>query len=168
MLKDRNAIFICGAFAHMKEKLERIGNDKHKILGYVDVDQMATCLRASEIVIGKPGPGVVSEAWQCECVPICEGGRVVMTQEKIVERDIKENKRGIIIDRFEDIPTAVDTILTDPTYAANCSAVENRALEQVVEVIEDVANNYDHWKQRIWGAKEQQTKTPTKAPQCLT
>jgi hypothetical protein len=138
----------------MKENLEKIANPKHKIMGYVDTETMATCLRASEIVIGKPGPGVVSEAWECECVPICEGGDMVLSQEKSVERDIDKNKRGIIVKKFEDISAAIETILTDPTYKNNCSAVQNNALQQVCEVISEVANNYSWWQEKTWGKQD--------------
>jgi hypothetical protein len=150
MLEDRNAIFICGTHAQPKKNLEQIANPKHKIMGYVDTDTMATCLRASEIVIGKPGPGVISEAWECECVPICEGGDMVMSQEKPVEKDIDKNKRGIIVEKIKDISGAIETIFADPTYKNNCSAVQNNALQQVCEVIGDVANNYGWWRERMW------------------
>jgi UDP-N-acetylglucosamine:LPS N-acetylglucosamine transferase len=151
MLKDKNVIFICGTYKELKEKLEKLGNKKHKILGYVDAATMATCLRASEVMIGKPGPGVVSETWECECVPVCKGGNVVMLQEKSVEQEIIQNQLGIIVSKFDDIPAVVDEILSNPIYKKNCSEVKNHALEQVCELIEDVAENLEEWSDRLWG-----------------
>jgi UDP-N-acetylglucosamine:LPS N-acetylglucosamine transferase len=55
---------VCGNNAQAKERLERLSTDVPlKVLGYVD--NMDELLRASDLAIGKAGPGFIFESIAC-------------------------------------------------------------------------------------------------------
>ena len=70
-------------------------------------------IRAADVMIGKPGPGCVSECMQCQTpVILKDTWWEVMAQEKHTIRWVKENEYGVIIKNYKrDLPDAIEKAL---------------------------------------------------------
>lgn len=106
--KDKQFVFICGTYAELQQKLLRINPD-YTVLGYIK--NMDEYMRAADVFIGKPGPGCVSEAVQCETPVILKDGLDVLPQELPNIDFVKDNGFGIIISSYKELPKAVEEVL---------------------------------------------------------
>lgn len=94
---DVQVTVVCGRNRKLREALDRIEWGPLgclKVLGFVEV---AGVMRDADVLVGKPGPGVVSEAFVCgvPCVLVTGGG--VMAQEKEVLDWVVDNGYGCAV-----------------------------------------------------------------------
>jgi UDP-N-acetylglucosamine:LPS N-acetylglucosamine transferase len=151
LLKDKQCILMCANNAELKARLEQLGNPKHRVEGFVNSEAMAKRMRASDIIIGKAGFCLVSEAIQCEAAYISLEGLITL-QEETSERYFIKNNLGKK-SKLEDLPQTVDEVLADPSYREALSKMQNNAAEQVADIARDVVDNYEDWQDKLWGKK---------------
>ena len=119
---------------------ERLRARKSRHLFYVEgfTREVARYMRMSDFLIGKPGPGCISEALACGLPVIVEKNLSTLPQERYNADWVAERKLGIVVSSFGDITGAVKKLLDDPTYHNNARQVNNRALFEIPEILQGI------------------------------
>jgi UDP-N-acetylglucosamine:LPS N-acetylglucosamine transferase len=101
-------------------------------------DQVASFMWLSNVFIGKPGPGSVSEALAVRLPVIVQDDLRTLAQERYNVQWIREQGVGIPVRRIKSLPEAVDDLLEPSTYrhmARRIEALNNRAVFEFPEVV---------------------------------
>ena len=152
LLKNKQCILMCSKNEKLRKKIEALGNTKHRVEGFVDAEDMANRMRAADVFIGKAGGSTIWEAIQCESIflPLKE---FVYLVEQENAKFLVENNLGKEVQETKDLPKVVEEVLAEPGYSIYKRAlagVKNNAAQKIVEVVKDVANNYQEWQDRLW------------------
>ena len=122
-------VVLCGGNESLKGRLVRDGQCAI-VEGMVPPGVVARHMRESTFVIGKPGPGAVSEAAACK-TPFVMQHRSVMAQEKCVLQWVDTNGLGVVVNRLSRMPRDVCERAIRCTKAIDDLA-PNRAVLEVV------------------------------------
>lgn len=98
-------------------------------------------MRLSDVFIGKPGPGSVSEAIAAGLPVIVEHNSRTMLQERHTARWIVETGTGVALPSFDGITTALDRMLEPHAYSQYQSRVlrlHNRAVFEIPEILDGI------------------------------
>lgn len=136
--EELQVIFICG---HNDSLAARLRGRKSRYRFFVDgfTTEVPLYMRISDFLIGKPGPGCISEALACGLPVIVESNAKTLPQERYNAEWVEKERLGVVVRSFGDINGAVSTILSTPAYKQNAMQVRNRAVFEIPEVL-----------QRIW------------------
>jgi 1,2-diacylglycerol 3-beta-galactosyltransferase len=136
---DIQTIVLCGHNAKLAASLKDRPNC-HPV-GFIT--NVADYIRLADFLIGKPGPGSISEAVHLGRPVIVEGNATTMPQERPNVKWVRDNDVGIVVRSFrKEIVGAAERMLGDlDRYRANIAnnIPENRAVFEVAEIIEGVA-----------------------------
>jgi 1,2-diacylglycerol 3-beta-galactosyltransferase len=134
-------IAICGDNRALHEKLApleaRAGGRFHRV-GFTD--RVADFMAAADLLVTKPGPGSLAEAFQ-EGVPVVVvRDRHTIPQERFNTRFVEEHGLGVVVGRWTEIPAAVQALADDPDRldrlrAAAQALPPNRAVYEVIEIL---------------------------------
>ncbi|HEY7515637.1 MAG TPA: glycosyltransferase [Vicinamibacteria bacterium] len=134
-------IAICGDNRALHEKLApleaRAGGRLHRV-GFTD--RVADFMAAADLLVTKPGPGSLAEAFQ-EGVPVVVvRDRHTIPQERFNTRFVEEHGLGVVVGRWTEIPAAVKALADDPgrrerLRAAAKALPPNRAVYEVIEIL---------------------------------
>jgi len=131
-------IVMCGNNAKLAESLK--GRAGCHPVGFVS--NVADYIRLSDFLIGKPGPGSISEAIHLGRPVIVEGNATTMPQERPNVKWVRDNDVGIVVRSFsKEIVGAVERMLGDlARYKANIKAniPENRAVFEAVDILNQI------------------------------
>lgn len=97
--QDLQAIFVCGTNKKLYQKLQENAAPNSRILGFVD--NLQEYMQACHLLIGKPGPGIVTEAIHCHLPLFLRGGMDLMKQEEGVLDWVLEKNYGDKWENFE-------------------------------------------------------------------
>ena len=123
---------LCGGNTELCRRLESSGMCC-LVEGLVTPKCVAEHMRACTLLIGKPGPGTVSEAAACH-VPFVTQRRHVMAQERSVLRWIEANNIGLVVNRWSRLPPAPELTTCVHMCATKLASLPpNRACFEVVE-----------------------------------
>lgn len=103
--------------------------------------EMPRFMRAADFLIGKPGPGSISEALAMKLPVIIERNAWTLPQERYNADWVRELGLGIVVRSFREIGRAVDELLRPDNYArfrANVAAQRNRAVFEIPEILERI------------------------------
>lgn len=92
----------------------------------------------ADFFIGKPGPGSIAEALHFNLPVIVERNACTMPQERYNAEWISEHNAGIVLKSFDQIDTAVKTLLDGSTLERlrqDLAAHKNYAVYEAVEVL---------------------------------
>jgi 1,2-diacylglycerol 3-beta-galactosyltransferase len=132
------SIVMCGKNAALQTALQGRPN----CCGVGFVQNVPDYLRLADLLIGKPGPGSISEAVHLGRPVIVEGNASTMPQERPNLDWIRNNGVGLVIRSFrKDIASAAERLLADlPRFEENIARnlPENRAVFEIVEIIGDI------------------------------
>lgn len=98
-------------------------------------------MQLADFFIGKPGPGSVSEALAMHLPTIVECNSWTLPQERYNAQWILEKKVGIVLESFRRIEQAVAQMIEPAAlarYRANASALNNRAVFEIPEILEKI------------------------------
>ncbi len=134
------AIYICGRNERLDRELHAmgVGHPRH-ISGFTT--EVPLYMHASDVFIGKPGPGAISEAIQMRLPVIVERNCRTMPQEWYNAQWIIEQRLGIVLKDFRRIGRALDQMLEPGLYRqfkANVAATKNRAVFEVPAILRDI------------------------------
>jgi len=108
------------------------------------VSNVADYIRLADYLIGKPGPGSISEAVHLGRPVIVEGNATTMPQERPNVQWVRDNEIGIVVKSFrKEIVSAAGRMLGElDRYRANIAAriPENRAVFETVDILGEIAN----------------------------
>ncbi len=96
-------------------------------------------MKLSDFFIGKPGPGSISEALAMQLPVIVEKNAWTLPQERFNADWVEENKLGIVLNSFSEIPSAVRQVLEPgrlPQLRANAAQLNNRAVFEIPLILQ--------------------------------
>jgi UDP-N-acetylglucosamine:LPS N-acetylglucosamine transferase len=155
LLKDKQCILMCSKNEELKKRIEDLGNPKHRVEGFVNAEDMAKRMRATDVFIGKGGNSIIWEAIQCESIVLTLKEFIFLLEEENV-KFLVENNLGKEVKKTKDLPRIVEEVLAEPaysTYKRALAGIQNNAAQEMVEVVKDVADNYEEWQDNLWGKK---------------
>jgi 1,2-diacylglycerol 3-beta-galactosyltransferase len=95
----------------------------------------------SDFLIGKPGPGSISEAVQMGIPVIIERNAWTLPQERFNADWVLKKQVGVVLKNFRGIDVAVGQLLGPgilEKYKANARAIENRAVFEIPDLLERI------------------------------
>ena len=134
-------ILICGHNQKLAAELNKLRTRKPLlVVGFTqNVDRY---MALADFLIGKPGPGSISEALQFHLPVIVECNSRTLPQERYNAEWVRENGYGIVVPSFKRIAPAVQHLLESATFNEFCRKADgysNRALSEVPVILEKCA-----------------------------
>ena len=136
-LPDRQLILICG---HNRKLADRLRALPHAAPIFVEgfTKEVPRYMQLADYIIGKPGPGSISEAVAMRLPVIVERNAWTLPQERYNALWIEEQGIGLVLPNFRGIAAAVDRLLDPPQYEqfrTATSRLENRAVFEIPEIL---------------------------------
>ncbi len=133
-------IVLCGRNAALVRTLRSLSlpNRMH-VQGFTE--NVAYFMALSDFLIGKPGPGGISEALAMRLPVIVNNSWTTMVHERFNVRWIEEQGVGMAIKRIQDLPRAIEQLLEPANYSAmrrRIDALNNRAVFEIPSVLEQI------------------------------
>src|SRR5579863_1699806 len=134
-LDDTQLIFICGRNAKLADRLRALsGKAPRWVEGFTQ--EVPLFMHLSDFLIGKPGPGSISEAVAMKLPVIVERNAWTLPQERYNADWVLERRAGVVLPNFRGIRSAVTKLLgTLDEYRANVAKIENRAVFEIPEIL---------------------------------
>jgi UDP-N-acetylglucosamine:LPS N-acetylglucosamine transferase len=120
--------------------LELAGKAGGRLAALGFTDRVADVLEATDVLVTKPGPGSLSEAFQ-HGVPVVVTRNVhTIPQERFNTDFVRDRGLGAVVRHWREIPEAVRALRSDPARRAAIRArlaalPPNRAVYEVIDVI---------------------------------
>ncbi len=133
-------IMICGKNTKLAAKL-RARRTKMPVFIEGFTDRVPYYMRVSDFMIGKPGPGSISEAVAMGLPVIVERNMWTLPQERYNADWVRENEIGDVVSSFREIVDAVRRLLHGGTlerYRANAARMQNRAVFEIPEILRTI------------------------------
>jgi 1,2-diacylglycerol 3-beta-galactosyltransferase len=140
ILADVQLILLCGHNSTLQVRLEALGGPaKHVVVGFAS--DIELYMRLGDFLIGKPGPGSLSEAVQLGLPVITFSNRSTMPQERYNAVWVCEQGVGLVVPSQHAIRSAVMRMIQNlPEYRAAVGRIDNRAVFEVTEIFEQLLN----------------------------
>ena len=137
-LDDVQLILLCGHHRALAERLRarerRPGSAPHAVLGFST--EVRRRLGLGDYLIGKPGPGSLSEAVQLGLPVITFDTARTMPQECYNLRWVRDNGLGLVVDSVRQLPAAVDEMTRRlDEFQRKVDGMGNRAVFEVPEIL---------------------------------
>jgi 1,2-diacylglycerol 3-beta-galactosyltransferase len=98
-------------------------------------------MQMSDFLIGKPGPGSISEALAMRLPLICDKNRATLPQERFNADWLEQNRLGLVVDDWSEIAGAVGKLLAPGAlaeYRERAARIDNRAVFEIVDILERI------------------------------
>ncbi len=148
MLRENEAlrvIAICGDNPSLFERLAPLeARSGGRLLRYGYTDKVAELLAASDILVSKPGPGSLAEAFH-QRVPVVVTRNIhTIPQERFNTELVARSGVGVVVSSWREIPAAVARLAREPerlrAMRASLEALPpNRAVYEVLDVVAHAA-----------------------------
>jgi UDP-N-acetylglucosamine:LPS N-acetylglucosamine transferase len=134
-LDNTQLILVCGHNATLAEQLRALpSRTTHLVLGYTP--DIAATMQLADFLIGKPGPGSLSEAVRSGLPVIVARNAWTMPQERYNTQWVRENGLGLVLSSFRRIDTAVTELLDRlDDFKSATRRLDNQALFEVPEIL---------------------------------
>jgi hypothetical protein len=133
-------IMLCGHSQTVLRDLKAL-NLKRKILVEGFTTNVDYYMALSDFLIGKPGPGSISEALQYHLPVIVERNAATMPQEHYNTVWLEEQRMGIVLSSFREIASGIEQLLAPATFAEfrrNAEKHSNRALFEIPGILQTI------------------------------
>ena len=142
---DIQLIFVCGKNVKLAERLRAL---QLPIPIHVEgfTKEIPTFMHLSDFMIGKPGPGSISEAMAMKLPVIVESNLYTLPQERYNAKWVTDRGVGKVVSNFRKIDEAVAALIEPTTlarYKQNIRAIDNRAVFQIVEMLQKVLDRHN-------------------------
>lgn len=142
---DWRLIALCGdnpALVAQLGEMEAQAGGRLRRIGFTD--RVAEYLAACDLLVTKPGPGSLSEAFHQGVPVVVVRNRYTIPQERFNTDFVAERELGVVVRHWREIPAAVGALARDPgrlaRLRANVGALpENRAVFEALDIIEKEA-----------------------------
>jgi UDP-N-acetylglucosamine:LPS N-acetylglucosamine transferase len=134
-LDDVQLILICGHNAALAQRLRAMSAAAPRVvIGFTS--EIRRYMQLSDFLIGKPGPGSISEAVQQGLPVIVVHNMWTMPQERYNSVWIKENNVGIVLDTFKTIRGGVEEMIGRlEEFRRSISHIRNRAVFEIPSIL---------------------------------
>ncbi|MBS1874294.1 MAG: galactosyldiacylglycerol synthase [Acidobacteria bacterium] len=133
-------ILMCGHNAGLARRLEKMETPYPKaVVGFTS--DVVGYMAVSDVFIGKPGPGSVSEALATGLPVIVERSAGTMVQERYNVDWIEQHGVGVGIPGLRELPAALGHMLRPAVHArlrSNIERLQNRAVFEIPAILEQV------------------------------
>jgi hypothetical protein len=138
---DLQLVFICGRNEKLAETLRR---RRGRLRSFVEgfTKQVPFYMHLCDFLIGKPGPGSLSEAIAMGLPVIVERNAWTLPQERYNADWVLEKQVGLVVRGPREIPGAVRLLLDPanfPRFRARAAAIRNRAVFEIPEILRSIA-----------------------------
>jgi len=139
---EAHLVAICGNNPPLYESLAEIeagaGGRLHRV-GFTK--RVADYLAASDVLVTKPGPGSISEAFHQGVPVVVTCNDATIPQERYNAQWVADGGLGLVVTGWKEMAPAVAALVRDPQHLArlraNVAALsENRAVFEVLDLIE--------------------------------
>jgi len=133
---------ICGdnpALVTRLQGLKQTHGTRLHVAGFTS--RVADYMRASNLLVTKPGPGSLSEAWHCGLPVVVGGNRQTIPQERFNVRYLVERELGVAVRAWRDAPAAVRALISDADRLQRVHRnlgrlAPNRAVYEALELLD--------------------------------
>jgi 1,2-diacylglycerol 3-beta-galactosyltransferase len=137
-LPGRQLLAICGHNAKLAGRLRALSRPAAlHVEGFTT--EVPSFMQLADYLIGKPGPGSLSEACHMRLPVIVECNAWTLPQERYNAVWVREQGVGIVLRSFRDVAAAVESLLAPDDYArmrAATGKLHNRAVFEIADLIE--------------------------------
>ena len=134
------SIFICGRNENLRRRLSQLKTfNKMVVLGFTH--EVPRWMAISDLFIGKPGPGSISEALHMGLPVIVESNWWTLPQERYNTVWLKQQGYGVVLRNFAQIESALRALLEYGKLAElkrKVASYENRALFEIPPILEKI------------------------------
>lgn len=133
-------IAICGRNAGLEKQLRQI-QTRNKVHITAFTQQIPYYMQLSDFLVGKPGPGSISEAMQMNLPVVVEENLRTLPQERYNAEWVRKQQVGLVVNSFRRIDSAVEKLLAPGVLAAMRERTErfhNRAVFEIAEILKDL------------------------------
>jgi 1,2-diacylglycerol 3-beta-galactosyltransferase len=140
-LPETPLILVCGHNETLAARLRALpkgpGIAPRVVVGYTA--EVARWMRMADFLIGKPGPGSLSEAVQQGLPVIVTRNAWTMPQERWNTEWVSQHGLGVVLRSFREVRGAVAEMTQQlPAYRQRVAAVENRAVFEVTAILDRI------------------------------
>jgi len=133
-------VLICGRNTKLAEEIRAL---PHQMRWHVEgfTSEVPYYMYLSDFMIGKPGPGSISEAIAMKLPVIVQLNAATLPQERYNAQWVLEREVGMVVSSFRKIDQVVARLIEPATlarYRANAGAIQNRAVFEVPEIFERI------------------------------
>lgn len=133
-------ILLCGRNEKLAKALRRTkARAPMHIEGFTS--EVPYFMSLADFFVGKPGPGSISEAMAMHLPVIIERNAWTLPQERYNADWVREKEVGLVVHSFNDIRSAVETLLDPATltrFRRNTAAVRNRAVFEIPDILDKI------------------------------
>jgi hypothetical protein len=133
-------LLICGKNEKLARRLRaREWKMPVHVIGFTQEVHKLMC--ACDFLIGKPGPGSISEAMARGLPVIIECNAWTLPQERYNAEWVRESRVGIVLKSFRDVVAGVKEMLEPDRFAElkrNAAGVKNRAVFEIPEILAEL------------------------------
>jgi UDP-N-acetylglucosamine:LPS N-acetylglucosamine transferase len=138
---ERHVIAVCGDNPRLHRCLLGL-QERHpdRLHALAFTDRVPELLCASDVLVSKPGPGTLAEAFHCRIPLVVTSNAHTIPQERYNARFLEERGVGLVVGHWKEMPGAVARLAGDDSerarLLANLAALpENRAVYEVLDLI---------------------------------
>jgi UDP-N-acetylglucosamine:LPS N-acetylglucosamine transferase len=134
-LEDTPLILICGHNHALAERLRAMKFAAPRVIvGFTP--QIQYYMRLTDFLIGKPGPGSISEAVQQRLPVIVVGNSWTMPQERYNIQWIRENRAGLVLPSYRNLHRAVtEMAIRLDEFRSSIASMRNRAVFEIPGIL---------------------------------
>jgi UDP-N-acetylglucosamine:LPS N-acetylglucosamine transferase len=138
LLGDVQLILMCGRNEQLAQRLRKMPRAApHAVFGFTD--DVCNTLRLGDFLIGKPGPGCLSEAVHLGLPVITFLNSATMPQERYNAQWVQDSGVGLVVSSPRHLPAAVGQLVQDlPRHWAATRRLHNRAVHEVPQILADI------------------------------
>ncbi len=133
-------VLLCGHNETLAQRLKEL--DK-RIPMFIEgfTAEVPYYMHLADFMIGKPGPGSISEALAMRLPLIVQRNASTLPQEKYNARWVLDNEVGLVVSNFRHIDQVVGRLVEPATlarYRANVSGNRNRAVFEIPDILDRI------------------------------
>ena len=137
---DLQLVAVCGRNHALRKRLAGL-KTKNPILLEGFTKEISRYMQLADFLIGKPGPGSISEALHMGLPVIVERNAWTLPQERYNAQWLAEKGLGVVLPSFRRIENAVARLLEPHNFAAfkqRIGAMRNRAVYEIPPMLENI------------------------------